>query len=95
MSKSINNIKKELGIPLSTPFFGWLIHNLENDDYLLKYGLSDSIIKKSWIGSPEDALKFKTQKKAELILSKLEVSSFSEVVPSFDLGSKILVACNS
>lgn len=94
MSENINEIKKELGIPLSTPFFGWLIHNLENDDYLLKYALSDSIIKKSWIGSPEGAFKFKNQKKAESILSKLEISSASEVVPSFDLGNKILVACN-
>ncbi len=94
MKDNINEIKRELGIPVSTPFFGWLIHNLKNDDYLLKYGLSDSMIQKSWVGSPEGAFKFKTQKKAESILSKLEISSPSEVVPSFDLGNKILVACN-
>lgn len=89
---NVSDIKATMGLPKTTPFIGWLIHNPHKDDFLLKYTDSEAMVKTAWTQTPENALRFKRFKKAFRALNGLELDDRAIIVAAFDLGGQVLVA---
>ncbi len=96
MSKepTLLDLKKALGIPLSSKFLGWLVHHPIKDEYLVTYKDDDFSTEMGWGLSPETGKKFKTLKKCQQIIRRLEIQDRAESVPAFDIGKQIVVGAN-
>lgn len=73
-------------------FLGFVIHNLEKDDFLL-YGISnDQVHNLIWTPFPDQAKKFNTKKKAQKEMKKLEINKNKVSISScYDRGNDIAV----
>ncbi|ELP5903306.1 hypothetical protein QTV49_005386 [Vibrio vulnificus] len=86
---SVTEIKLAAGVPVESPFLGWLIHNPTKDDFLhAVLGSSGTF----WTQTPETAKRFKLYRQAVRVLQAHELSDRALVVAAFDIGSQILVA---
>lgn len=86
---SVTEIKLAAGVPVESPFLGWLIHNPMKDDFLhVVRGSSGTF----WTQTPETAKHFKLYCQAVRVLQAQELSDRALVVAAFDIGSRILVA---
>jgi len=84
-------MKKQFNLPENAVFLGWVIHHPENDEYVVTYTSNEYMANIGWGLSPEKAKKFKTLKKANSVISDLEIGDKSEAAPAFDLGKTIVV----
>lgn len=84
----IEDLKKDLGLPESAEFCGYLVHIVEADEFLAHYIDSPEKTERAFVKSPEIALRFETFSEAFKIARpyKKEV-----VVGLFDLGSQLYV----
>ncbi|WP_000662712.1 hypothetical protein [Vibrio mimicus] len=86
---SVTEIKLAAGVPVESPFLGWLIHNPTKDDFLHAVRGSSGTF---WTQIPETAKRFKLYRQAVRVLQAQELSDRALVVAAFDIGSRILVA---
>ncbi|EFH74847.1 hypothetical protein [Vibrio tarriae] len=86
---SVTEIKLAAGVPVESPFLGWLIHNPTKDDFLHAVRGSSGTF---WTQTPETAKRFKLYRQAVRVLQAQELSDRALVVAAFDIGSRILVA---
>lgn len=84
-------IKLEAGLPQAANFHGWLIHNPECDDFLLKYKENAHVISKKWCKLPDTAMRFNRYSRAIKTLKNLELDNRAIIVIAFDFGSQIIV----
>ena len=66
-------MKKQFNLPENAVFLGWVIHHPENDEYVVTYTSNEYMANIGWGLSPEKAKKFKTLKKANSVISDLEI----------------------
>jgi|TARA_Y100000588_G_C14067592_1_gene844308 hypothetical protein len=86
-----NELKKAAGLPDNANFHGWLIHNPEQDDFLLNYKDTKSVINKLWCAVPDQAMRFNRFTRAVKLVERLELHNRAIIVAAFDLGSQIVV----
>ncbi|MEZ8288057.1 hypothetical protein [Vibrio sp. 10N.237.312.B06] len=84
-------LKKAAGLPDSANFHGWLVHNPENDDFLLKFKESNSLIKKLWCRLPDQAMRFNRFSRALKAIERLELQNQAIIVAALDLGAQVIV----
>ncbi|EGU42105.1 hypothetical protein [Vibrio scophthalmi] len=84
-------IRIEAGLPSNASFHGWLIHNPEQDDFLLVYKDNGLVISRKWCPMPEVAMRFNRFTRAYKALIRLEIEHKAIIVASFDLGNQIIV----
>ncbi|CAK1875941.1 hypothetical protein [Vibrio crassostreae] len=84
-------LKKVAGLPESAKFHGWLIHNPEQDDFLLQYKETDAILNKIWTGLPDQAMNFNLYSEALCTIEFLELKNRAIIVVAFDLGNQVIV----
>tara|TARA_R110001583_G_scaffold42134_9_gene133989 strand:- start:2614 stop:3069 length:456 start_codon:yes stop_codon:yes gene_type:complete len=89
---TIHRLRKDLGLPSSAKFLGWVIHHPERDEFLVAYTVADGMVQKGWGLTPEKAKHFKRLKKTVRVISELEITDCAEAVPAFDIGKQIVVA---
>lgn len=89
---TVELLRKELNLPDTAIFYGWLIYNKEKDDFLHDYKIDDLLIRKYWCLTPDTAKRFKEFDKAYSMIKKLELTDDVVVVGSFDLGKQILIS---
>ncbi|ENM5882730.1 hypothetical protein [Vibrio metoecus] len=77
---SVTEIKLAAGVPVESPFLGWLIHNPTKDDFLHA------------VRGSSGTLHFKLYRQAVRVLQAQELSDRALVVAALDIGSRILVA---
>lgn len=87
----IEQIKVNMGLPENTYFHGFLIHNPEQDDFLLSYKSSRISSSRAWCQTPEKAFRFLKFKKAHKALQHLEIEDRAIIVAAFDLNTQILI----
>lgn len=92
MEAVITEIRKELGIPDTASFLGWLVYNKSKDDFLQDYGTTNIATHKYWCLIPDIAKRFKTFNEANLIMEKLEMDTNVIAVAAFDIGNQILIS---
>ncbi|RBM67538.1 hypothetical protein DLR60_13790 [Vibrio tarriae] len=79
---SVTEIKLAAGVPVESPFLGWLIHNPTKDDFLhMVRGSSGTF----WTQTPETAKHFKLYRQAVRVLQAQELSDRALVVAAFDI----------
>jgi len=88
---NIEQMKLDVGLPKNTFFHGFLIHNPEQDDFLLSYKSNRSTDLKSYCQTPETAHRFMKFKKAYKALKELEIEDRAIIVAAFDLNNQILI----
>ncbi len=88
---SIFDIKSEAGLPNDAKFLGWVIHEPNSDEYLVKYQSNTDYCVKGWGLSPEHAKYFKTMKKAVSVIRELEMEDRAIPAPAFDVGKQLIV----
>lgn len=66
-------MKKQFNLPENAVFLGWVIHHPENDEYVVTYTSNEYMANIGWGLSPEKAKKFKTLKKANSVISDLDI----------------------
>jgi len=88
---SIYDLKAKAGLPIDAKFIGWVIHEPNSDEYLVKYQSNDDYDYKGWGMNPEEAKIFKTLKKANAIIGVLQMENRAIAAPAFDLGKQIVV----
>jgi hypothetical protein len=84
-------IKQDAGLPESANFHGWMIHNPEQDDFLLKANDQDSVLTFAWCPSPELAKRYNRFSRATKELERFELQDRAIIVAVFDLGLQIIV----
>jgi len=88
--KTINDLMIKLGIDKNADFIGFGVHHDGRDEFLHSLELTDTTIKKGWVGTPEKALLYDSQIKAEQAVYEIDDGSFA--VALFDLEKQILVS---
>ncbi|EGR0771658.1 hypothetical protein P7M03_16430 [Vibrio parahaemolyticus] len=84
-------IKLESGLPNHANFHGWLIHNPEQDDFLLKASEHRGALAFSWCPSPESAKRYNRFARALKAIKHFELEDRAVIVASFDVGRQIVV----
>lgn len=85
---SLEELKKELGLPSDAEFCGYLVHVEDKDEFLGMIEETDLAIKRGFVGNPEQALKFDEFGDA-LKVTRKEKNEI--VVGLFDLGKQLLI----
>jgi hypothetical protein len=80
-------IKKECGLPANTQYIGWLVHNPNQDDFLIRYHLDSS----AWCLMPDTAHRFESFQSASDAIKQLDIANKAIVVIAFDLDSQVVV----
>lgn len=80
-------IKKECGLPDNAQYIGWLVHNPNQDDFLMAYNLDGS----AWCLLPDTAHRFESLQSASDAINQLEIAYKAIVVIAFDLDSQVVV----
>ena len=88
---NIEQMKLDMGLPKNTFFHGFLIHNPEQDDFLLSYKSNRSENLKAYCQTPDMAFRFMKFKKAYKALQDLEIEERAIIVAAFDLNNQILI----
>lgn len=84
-------IKQEAGLPKTANFHGWLIHNPEKDDFLLKAKDKNAFMTSAWCLTPESAKRYNRFARAFKALNDLELQDRAIIVAAFDVGRQIVV----
>ncbi|EGU0147485.1 hypothetical protein P3637_13240 [Vibrio parahaemolyticus] len=80
-------IKKECGLPSNAQFIGWLVHNPNQDDFLIRYHLDGS----AWCLMPDTAYRFESFQFASDVINQLDIANKAIVVIAFDLNNQVVV----
>ncbi|HHC6593093.1 TPA: hypothetical protein ACX3CZ_000736 [Vibrio parahaemolyticus] len=88
---SPDEIRLDAGLPESASFHGWLIHNPEQDDFLLKANDHHGALTFAWCPSPESAKRYNRFSRAYKALNSFELEDRAIIVASFDIGRQIIV----
>lgn len=84
-------IKLDAGLPENANFHGWLIHNPELDDFLLKSVDNGPILSFQWCRTPDSAKRYNRFVRADKALKRFELEDRAIIVAAFDLGSQVIV----
>lgn len=88
---SPEQIKLDAGLPENANFHGWLIHNPDKDDFLLKATDKGAASTFAWCPSPESAKRYNRFSRAHKVLTNFELEDRAIIVASFDIGRQIIV----
>tara|TARA_Y100000588_G_C14068726_1_gene844820 strand:- start:40 stop:393 length:354 start_codon:yes stop_codon:yes gene_type:complete len=92
---SPEQIKLDAGLPENANFHGWLIHNPDKDDFLLKATDKGGASTFAWCLSPESAKRYNRFSRAYKVLTNFELEDRAIIVASFDVGRQIIVIAPS
>lgn len=87
--RSLDEVKKEFGLPATAEFLGYGVHLPEFDEFLAMFDQTVSATKKAWTKDPQAALTFDNFAGAYETSRKCRNSI---VVGMFDVGDQIYVA---
>ena len=85
---SIDELKKNLGLPSDAIFCGYLVHIEDKDEFLAFIEETDLATKRAFVGNPEDAQRFDEFGDAFKVARK---DKNEIVVGLFDLGKQLYV----
>lgn len=88
---SPEEIRLDAGLPENANFHGWLIHNPEKDDFLLKAMDKGATSNFAWCRSPESAKRYNRFSRAYKAFNNFELQDRAIIVASFDIGRQIIV----
>lgn len=86
---SLENLKKEFGLPEDAKYLGYAVHLPDSDEFLLDLQDTLNQLAKTWAGTPELAKRYD---RFDVAYADSRKCTGAIVVCMFDIGDKIFVA---
>lgn len=86
----LSDIRKQMGLPENAEFLGCVINVRGSDEYLAVLEEDGVTIRRGYVMSPENALRYESREEAEAVAASLPKSAVSGLL--FDLGDQFFVS---
>jgi hypothetical protein len=86
----LSDIRKQMGLPESAEFLGCVVNLRGSDEYLAVLEDDGATIRRTYVLSPENALRYESREEADVVAASLPKSAVSGLL--FDLGDQFYVA---
>lgn len=94
-SPDLRQVRQDLNLHSSTPFYGWLVYSFEMDGFVDLFHDDENMTCVCWTGSPVKAIKYTHFAEAWKVVQALQKEHDCGVVAAFDTGPDIVVASPS